>query len=293
MNSIAKLLWIAFLICLVFAVCSCQETFDQAPQSAENIYYAQSERFDGGGGGMAQGTVKNMVMPESSRQVIRGARVAVKVSDYTEARKKIKQFAEENGGFVFRSSQQREKNDDLSGTIVVKIPQEHYNAALEFFSALGKVYELTEEAEDVSDNVADLGLRIKNSRKLEERILAILADQTGSISDVLEAERELARVRERIEKLEGQKNGILKRVKYATFTLNLFVSSSKSVEIRTWYGPLLQDLRELGFVLTSSLGALLKVLVGVLPWLLLIFVGLRWRRRYKLRKSQSASTDKK
>jgi len=272
-----------------------QDTLAPAAPMAENLHFA---RGDAGGtiadidvAGEAAAPVAGAVDVKSSeaaateRYVIKNARFAIKVDDFSAALGKIRTFTEEKGGFVFRASQAREQNEDLSGTIVLKLPQQHYNDMMQFLNGLGKGYELTEEAEDVSDNIMDIDVRLNNSRALEKRILAILEQQAGKITEVLEAERELARVREKIESLEGQKAGLMNRVRYSTFTVNLFAGTSKSVEIRTWYGPLLQDLRDLGRMLASSLGTLLKVIVGIVPWLLALWFVSRWWRRRKQKRA--------
>jgi len=283
---------------MLFLSNACQsESYDMAvPASpmAESLQFARGDV-----GGMAEmdisgkaatavdeqannGTAANTT-PE--RYVVKNARFALKVDNFAAALGKIRSYTEEKGGFVFRSSQAREQNEDLSGTIVLKLPQQHYNDMIKFLTDLGKVYELTEEAEDVSDNIMDIDVRLNNSRALEKRILSILEEQAGKITEVLEAERELARVREKIESLDGQKAGLINKVKYSTFTVNLFAGTSKSVEIRTWYGPLLQDIRDLGRMLASSLGTLLKVIVGVVPWLFVLWILSRWWKKRKNKKA--------
>ena len=50
----------------------------------------------------------------------------------------------------------------------------------------------------------DLAARAANGRRLEERLVELLRTRTGKLQDVLSVERELARVREEIERMEGR-----------------------------------------------------------------------------------------
>ncbi len=218
---------------------------------------------------------------QSERHVIRRARLSIKVDDFKAAQASVRTATTELGGFVARNEQRRENSGADSGTLIVKIPVERYNDALTRFRELGKIYELSEQADDATDRVSDLDARLRNAKQLEARILAILRDQTGTIADIIEAERELAAARQRIEELSGRAENLKRQVRYAVFTLHLFVSGSRDVDARSWYGPLMQDLRDLGFVIAGSLGALITVIVAAIPWLLALGALRRWWRKRK------------
>jgi hypothetical protein len=56
----------------------------------------------------------------------------------------------------------------------------------------------------VGEEFTDISARVVNGRRLEQRLIELIATRTGKLSDVLEIERELARVREEIERMEGR-----------------------------------------------------------------------------------------
>ncbi len=227
----------------------------------------------------------------TERRIMRTARFSVKVEDFHAARDALSAFVEERKGYVARNEQKRESENSTSGTLVLMIPTERYGEALSFIDKLGKVYERSEQAEDLTRQVADLDARLKAARTLETRVLRLLEEKTGGLADIIEAERELARIRMEIEEMEGRRRGLARKVDYATFTVHLFVSSSRDMEARTWWGPLWQDLRDLGFVIAGSLGALLTVLVALFPWGLLLWGVLRWRKRRRTRKPRDSKPD--
>ncbi|EMB16759.1 hypothetical protein RE6C_02574 [Rhodopirellula europaea 6C] len=77
----------------------------------------------------------------------------------------------------------------------------------------------TEDAQDVTEEFVDVEARIRNNKKLEERIITMLEERTGKLSDVLEIERELSRVREEIERMEGRLRVLSDRSALATITI--------------------------------------------------------------------------
>jgi hypothetical protein len=79
----------------------------------------------------------------------------------------------------------------------------------------------TQSGEELTQQHADLVARLKNSRETEQRLQAILQQRTGNITDVLQVEQEIARVRGEIEQMEAEHKGLEHRVSYATVSLNL------------------------------------------------------------------------
>ncbi|NIP80972.1 MAG: DUF4349 domain-containing protein, partial [Gemmatimonadetes bacterium] len=76
-------------------------------------------------------------------------------------------------------------------------------------------------AEDVGEEYVDVQAQVANSRRLEQRLLELLAERTGDLDDVLAVERELARVRERIDRQEGRLRYLRDRVSMSTLTVTV------------------------------------------------------------------------
>jgi hypothetical protein len=76
-------------------------------------------------------------------------------------------------------------------------------------------------AEDVSEEYVDVTARAENARRLETRLVDLLARRTGKLEDVLAVERELARVREEIERYEGRLRFLRTRAAFSTLAVTL------------------------------------------------------------------------
>ena len=67
----------------------------------------------------------------------------------------------------------------------------------------------------------DITARVTNARRLEERLISLLANRTGKLDEVLRVERELARIREEIERYEGRLRYLTARVAMSTLTITI------------------------------------------------------------------------
>jgi hypothetical protein len=62
---------------------------------------------------------------------------------------------------------------------------------------------------------------MENARRLETRLIDLLATRTGKLKDVLDVERELARAREEIERYEGRLRYLRAHATLSTLTISL------------------------------------------------------------------------
>ena len=75
--------------------------------------------------------------------------------------------------------------------------------------------------EDVGEEFVDINARVANAKRLEERLVNLLATRTGKLEDVLAVERELARVREEIERSEGRIRYLKTRAAISTLSVTV------------------------------------------------------------------------
>ncbi|NND97856.1 MAG: DUF4349 domain-containing protein [Pirellulaceae bacterium] len=180
---------------------------------------------------------------------------------------------------------QRRYNDNQSGTWVIRVPVTQYSAFLNGVHALGFAESRTENAQDVTEEFVDIQARINNKKKLESRIVSMLEDRTGKLSDVLEIERELSRVREDIERMEGRLRFLRDRTSLATVTIHC----REQQHYEPAKTPTLGSRITLAW--SDSIGAmrfagenLLVAAIALMPWLVLmgslLWVILRSTRRW-------------
>jgi hypothetical protein len=136
--------------------------------------------------------------------IIRTGDVAVQVDSLDQAIAPVRQLAITLGGYVGNVSMTTGAYEVRSASLELKIPALRFDDALTGIRPLGKVERSSATAEDVGEEYVDISARVANARRLEARLVDLLAKRTGKLDDVLAVERELARVREEIERYEGR-----------------------------------------------------------------------------------------
>jgi len=153
--------------------------------------------------------------------VIHNGQASVEVDKIDPAIVKLRQLAAQLGGYIGNSSMSGGRDQVKSATLELKIPAQRFDQAINGLGTLGKVESVNSTAEDVGEEYVDITARVNNADRLEDRLIALLATRTGKLQDVLSVERELARVREEIERYEGRLSYLKSRV--ATSTLSVTV----------------------------------------------------------------------
>jgi hypothetical protein len=103
----------------------------------------------------------------------------------------------------------------------LRIPADELQTAVAAIKMLGRVENESQSGEEVSQQHADLVARLKTARETEARYRDILQQRTGKISDVLEVEQSIARVRGEIEGMEAEQKTLEHRVDFATVEVQL------------------------------------------------------------------------
>lgn len=153
--------------------------------------------------------------------VIRTGQAFIEVEKVDPAILKVRQLAAQVGGYITNSSISGGKDQIRQATIEVKIPASRYDEAASSLSTIGKVETVNTQAQDVGEEFVDVTARVTNARRLEERLVTLLANRTGKLDEVLRVERELARVREEIERYEGRLRFLGARVATSTLTITI------------------------------------------------------------------------
>jgi hypothetical protein len=170
---------------------------------------------------IAGSPAKTPASPLADRKLIRNATVALEVASFEDTVQKITAFANEGRGYVATSESQKQANGKLKGQVIVKILPENLDRFLQKVRGLGELKDQTIGTEDITKQYLDTGARLKNARVMEQRLIDMLKTKTGKVSDLLQVEKELGRVREEIEKMQGELKYWDSQVQFATVTISI------------------------------------------------------------------------
>lgn len=153
--------------------------------------------------------------------VIRTASLQIVAKDFAGVRSAVEAIVAQSAGFIDQMTITGDTSTArvLRGTL--RVPGDRLAAALARLRELGQVVEDTQGSEDVTDQIVDLGARLASAHATEQRLTELLRNRTGKLSDVLEVERELARVRLDIERLDAERTNVGRRVSYATIGVTI------------------------------------------------------------------------
>jgi len=153
--------------------------------------------------------------------IVQTASLNILATNYDEASGAIEKLAAAHGGYVEKLDAKAQTGNARELSAALRIPTKQLEGFLADARQLGHVEEETRSNEEVSDQYVDLQARLKSARATERRLIELLGTRTGKLQDVLEAERELARVRGEIESMQGQSAILVHRVNYATVQVEL------------------------------------------------------------------------
>jgi len=157
----------------------------------------------------------------ANRKLIRNATVELEIVSFDDAVQKITALTNEDRGYVATTNSQKQANGKLRGQVIVKVLPENLDRLLQKLRGLGELKNQTLGTEDVTKAYFDTDARLKNAHVMEQRLIDMLNTKTGKVSDLLQVEKELGRVREEIEKMQGDLKYWDSQVQFATVTISL------------------------------------------------------------------------
>lgn len=173
-------------------------------------------------------------------------------------------------------------------TVTAKVDPKKFDGINEELKLLGEVKDMSVELEDVTTQYVELEVRI-DSREVELQRLYQLYNLSEDVQDLLEVEREIARVETELEILKQQEQRLISRVERSTISITIYEDKS-SVE------QLLVPLEDLGSIFFGALAAAITLIVALAGFLvpIAIVVGLVWlgykrlKGEKKVKRRQSA-----
>ncbi len=225
----------------------------------------------------------------AQRKVIFTGALALEVDAYTAAETQLLALVRAAGGYIANQSSSKYASGGLRGSIEVKLPPEKLDAFIAEVKQLGDLRSESRQGQDITLEYTDLTSRVKVKQQLESELLGLLHSSSPRLSEKLDVERELARVREEIETIQGRLKYYDAMVAMATLTVELMEPATVAPEDDNILFEAVKDGIE---GLMRSLGALIIFVMVATPWVLLLVVILLlirawWRRRKRTREAKA------
>lgn len=153
--------------------------------------------------------------------------------------------------------------------------------AAEVDAAGGRIQGQTTSTEDLTRQIVDTEARLRAQTALRDRLQELLRSRPGRLADLLEVERELARVQGEIDSVQSNLAVMRTRVAMSELTVN-YRSAPRSVGSDT-FEPLRNAFANFLGIVVGGLAAIVVIIAGLIPIALvvvpIVWLALRWRRR--------------
>jgi len=233
---------------------------------------ASADEIPSAGGG--SDWLRTPTSDPTARLIVRSGQASIEVDSLEPAMAELRRVAQRAGGFVADASVQSGRNQLRTATLQIKVPASRFDDLTGWLEPLGRLQYVNVSAEDASEEFVDLSARVENAHRLEQRLLELLRTRTGKLQDVLTVERELARVREEIERMEGRMRFLKTRADLSTLSVNLYepapilaspghnaIAEAFKTAWRNFVGLLAGAIASLGFVVPLILAGWSAALV--------------------------------
>ena len=214
------------------------------------------------------------------RLILRTGQAGIEVDSLEAGMARLRQLAQRAGGFVADAAVQSGRDQVPRATLELKVPSAGFDELTEGLQPIGRLEFVNVSAEDVSEEFVDLTARAANGHRLEERLVELLRTRTGKLQDVLTVERELARVREEIERIEGRLRYLQTSARLSTLSVSLH--EPMPIVVSQGRGPIAEAFRSAWRNFVGVLAASIASLGYVIPVVVLgwgaLATGRRWKR---------------
>lgn len=234
----------------------------------------------------------------ASQSIIYTASLTVRAADVRAAASRAASLAAAAGGYVSSESTRAGRAHPGGATVFIqlKLPVASYQATLATLAGtLGTRLSLSQQAQDVTQSVADVSSRVTSAQAAIAALRGLLA-RAGSVSSLLAVQDQINAEEADLEALQSQQRALAHETSYGTVSL-LLVSRQPApaghpVKITGGFtGGLAAGwhaLRQLASWLLAGVGAFLPFAVFVAAAVFLGVRGRRWLARRRSRQAQPA-----
>jgi len=174
---------------------------------------------------------------------------------------------------VINSNIYSQEEDYASGNLSIRATPEWIDTFMGMVEsdadkAGGEITQRSTRAEDLTRQIIDTGARLDAQKTLQGRLLGLLERRDGELGELLQIERELARVTGDIESIEAQLKTLRLRVSMSSLDLNYQTKVPAFSGSRE--NPLGEAFGNFFYNLSGAIAAVITAFAVGLPWILLI-----------------------
>jgi len=208
----------------------------------------------------------------------------------------IASLAEQNGGYVSNSQSYSDSEGKMtSGTITIRVDKNNFDNVLNKVKEMGTVQNVAISVSDVTQEYVDNESRLKNLQSQRDSLLKLM-EQSVTVKDSIEVQRELSNVEGQIEIIKGRQNYLDNLIAYST--IDVYVAEPQAI-IDSDEGGFIGAVKRGARGALTALRVITMVLIAISPLLviagiilIIIWQSLRAKNRRRARmKAEQANQE--
>ncbi len=165
------------------------------------------------------------------RMVVKTSQISAVVKDVQKSVDQVISQVDEKGGYMVSSSISRPQESPYA-QVVVRVPVDRLDETIDYVNDLAvKVTSQNLQGRDVTDQYEDLEEKLRVLNETKQKFEDIL-DQATEVEDILQVQRELINIQDRIDRIKGRQEYLEKTAENAKLTIHL-----SSDELSLPYAP--------------------------------------------------------
>jgi hypothetical protein len=200
------------------------------------------------------------------RKIIKDGEISFETSDPAKTRESILKYTLELGGYITNESS-NDYSDRKEQRMIIRVPADKFDQLLSGVTQTAvKINSKSISAQDVTEDYIDVEARLKTKKELEERYKQLLV-KASKVEEIMSIEREIGKLREEIESVEGRFRYLKDRVAFSSLTITFYEKISKPFGFGSKLGHALENGWHIFLLFITGL-------VAMWPFLILIGIGL-------------------
>lgn len=208
------------------------------------------------------------------RKIIYNAKVELVSDNFGTAQQSLLRLVKTHRGYISDTNVSGTTGAPRQGSWTIRIPETQFEPFMAAVTKLGELQTTQTDSQDVTEEFYDLQARISNKQVEEKRLIEHLNRSTAKLSDILQVEKELSRVRGEIEQMQGRLRLLANLTSLTTVTVTIR-------EVKDYVAPKPATFNtQIARTFSESLGQLgafgksiILIFVALLPWLFVMLIG--------------------
>lgn len=253
-------------------------TEDAAGYADKSVLYSEMEYEES----LDESSTSSSGAFAQEQKIIKTGTLRFAVNDLDKTHAHIKSLTQRYKG-ILQNDRSGKSYNQTYRDITLRVPSEHFQPVID---SIGKGVAYFDQndvtQQDVSEEFVDLQARLKAKRELETRYLELLK-QAKNVTEMLEIERELSKIREEIEAREGRLQFLQNRVSYSTIHI-YFYKTTADTGVTTSYGTKMWNALKSGW---NGISLFFLGLLHIWPLFVILFLLFFGIKSYIKRKNKA------